>query len=174
MWLPDCIVNQNETFNIDWGVTDVVGCSASNTMNSPFFNGQVQPNNGGSGNFTTNIIGGLPDGVTTASFILDCPTNVNFTFKQVRHDQYAFSFGNQNVLIIANSNKDILMMVKVLIDPLVSETKIISDFKPIENNLFHGNIETSDLSDLSINIDLSEDFKNKTPPVMLIGYLLQK
>ena len=70
--LTECTVDQDTTFNLDWDVTSVTGCTATNTTNHPSWNSTVQPYGGGTGVFSKSISGGISSNTT---FTLNCPAS---------------------------------------------------------------------------------------------------
>lgn len=127
-----CTVQPLTAFTLDWGVQNVQGCTGSNTANHPSFDGALEPIGGGTGVFSTTIVGGLSFAPSPVVFTLNCPAVT------LKNHQFYYLGQETSSLILPEK---IYMMARV-----------------IKGNTFLINIVENESFDQSI-IELNRKFK---------------
>ena len=169
----NCNVSQNTSFSMFWGVTDVGGCVGSNSANNIYFNGNVEPLGGGSGEYSKSIIGGLPVG--TYTFNLDCPSAqaVNINIKKVLARDVMLMKAPPSFRGVYMYQGYLLMDYTLVKDnTMKTNTPVMKNgaFTPIGS--WHGTISYQSEKDLPININVDNSSSYTSLPANQVRWLV--
>lgn len=159
----DCRAAPDTDFQLFWDVTNVTGCTGTNTANHFAFNGNLEPFGGGTGPYQKNIVGGLPANSGTTTFTLNCPvvTTQNYVFTSMAVDVMELTIPTDTRIIVHNSGKAMTLINIVVSKGKKSSNLVRGETKTIGEGIYFNEVVVSDLNDfqLTINYDKSFDFK---------------